>query len=137
MATPSPVHPRHFTPLHNRSARQEEEAEQNGESAEQRQEAEIDDDTQMDDAGLRDPSRYTRRWVPRPPRRQWAPDQITALETGMRQFIGWGRWRDIRQKYNRTLAMWTPVDLKDKARNERKRRERMGEPLGVFATVSG
>ncbi|RKO88756.1 hypothetical protein BDK51DRAFT_26806, partial [Blyttiomyces helicus] len=71
------------------------------------------------------------------PRRQWSPAELHALEQGMIEFQGYGRWKDIRARFGDVLGCRTAVNLKDKARNERHRRTREGLDLGVFVTVSG
>ncbi len=66
----------------------------------------------------------------------WTDYEVALLERGMRRF---GRgWAVILNHYGRSpdegfAECRTSVDLKDKARNERKRRERVGEELGAFA----
>ncbi|OZJ01825.1 hypothetical protein BZG36_04790 [Bifiguratus adelaidae] len=74
------------------------------------------------------------------PRRRWTNDEMKALEEGMRQFGT--SWKDIALNYgsnsrDKRLAGRHVVQLKDKARNEKQRRQKAGEDLGVWAIACG
>ena len=62
----------------------------------------------------------------------WTEAEVAALEAGLQKF---GRsWASILAKYKKVFhPTRTNVDLKDKARNERMRRQRNGLGLGGFA----
>ena len=62
---------------------------------------------------------------------QWTDDEVNALEEGLKRF---GRqWAMILSHYRRRFhAVRTAVDLKDKARNEKRRRQRANLELGPW-----
>lgn len=68
----------------------------------------------------------------------WTPSEFEALSQGLRAY-GLPMWKAIKSdpRWSRHLARRTPVDMKDKARNEHKARVRHNLPLGEFACVSG
>lgn len=79
----------------------------------------------------------------RKPRKRifWSREELAALERGMR-ICGTG-WAEIIERYgtrgriNNALKGKTAAQLKDKARNEKKRRMRSGIALGPFSFASG
>jgi hypothetical protein len=74
----------------------------------------------------------------RRPKNPWTDYEVQLLEDGIRDF-GSGQWAKILARHGRGdggfLAGRTSVDLKDKARNEKRRRQRNGEALGGFGRV--
>lgn len=67
-------------------------------------------------------------------RRVWTLPEIQALKEGLVKFGC--HWSAIVQEYgpqgDKRLSRWSTVDLKDKARNERNRRDRQGIDLGIW-----
>jgi hypothetical protein len=67
---------------------------------------------------------------------KWSEEELQALEGAMR--VHGNKWAAILADYgaigriNRLLANRSQINIKDKARNERSRRERAGVPLGVW-----
>ncbi|ORZ39666.1 hypothetical protein BCR44DRAFT_1426985 [Catenaria anguillulae PL171] len=70
----------------------------------------------------------------RAPRIKWTPEEEDALERAMGECDG--SWARMLRKYPEELGRFTQVQLKDKARNVRAKRERAGEDLGVFALAT-
>ena len=68
---------------------------------------------------------------------RWTPHELGLLEEGLRLYGP--HWADILRHYGTGEVGFMPgrsqVDLKDKARNELKRRERSAEPLGPFSRL--
>jgi hypothetical protein len=70
----------------------------------------------------------------------WTDEEEQSLEEAMREFGT--HWSDIISMYgeegriNQSLARFSQMQLKDKARNIRSRRERDGIPLGAFALAT-
>lgn len=64
----------------------------------------------------------------------WQDDEVKALENGIGKY---GRgWASILSEYGGHFhPSRTNVDLKDKARNEKRRREKLGVNLGAFGMV--
>ncbi|KAI9228011.1 MAG: hypothetical protein DHS80DRAFT_31206 [Piptocephalis tieghemiana] len=63
----------------------------------------------------------------------WTPEQTTCLARGMTEYGT--SWSAILKRYGGSsgpLAGKTQIQLKDKARNERRRLERINEDLGIF-----
>ncbi|KAJ3213241.1 hypothetical protein HDU67_003140 [Dinochytrium kinnereticum] len=66
-------------------------------------------------------------------RRRWTADEVQALEEGM---VKHGTsWALIAQDFGERMKDRSQVDMKDKARNERIRRERANMALGVWAVT--
>ncbi|RUS32785.1 hypothetical protein BC938DRAFT_474305 [Jimgerdemannia flammicorona] len=89
-----------------------------------------------------DSSTHSPRKEPRK-RRPWTLEQIKALEDGMREY-GATSWASILRDHDGSLGSVdavlrgrTQVDLKDKARNEKLKRLRMGLDLGVWLRAPG
>jgi hypothetical protein len=78
----------------------------------------------------------------KPPRTkmQWTAEETTYLEEGMKRCGT--NWAGIEALYgengtiNQSLTRRTQVSMKDKARNEKRRRIREGLPLGPFAMAT-
>ncbi|RIA98828.1 hypothetical protein C1645_812319 [Glomus cerebriforme] len=66
---------------------------------------------------------------------EWTQEELDELEEGMKKFGT--NWTLILSMSNGPLNHRTNVQLKDKARNEKRRREREGIPLGVFQKATG
>src|SRR2546425_1275688 len=66
---------------------------------------------------------------------EWSQEELDALEEGMKKFGT--NWILILNMDSGLLNNRTNVQLKDKARNEKRRREREGIPLGVFERATG
>jgi ribosome assembly protein YihI (activator of Der GTPase) len=60
---------------------------------------------------------------------------LKELEEGMEKFGT--NWSLILSMSSGPLSNRTAVQLKDKARNEKRRRKREGTPLGVFQKATG
>ncbi|KAJ3108386.1 hypothetical protein HDU97_001511 [Phlyctochytrium planicorne] len=61
---------------------------------------------------------------------KWSEDELRALEEGIRSFQS--RWSLIEMHFGDRMPGRDQVDMKDKARNEMLRRQRRGEPLGIW-----
>ena len=104
-----------------------------------------DDDAYQDIPGSpNDESDYGEA-LPVPKRRRragrttWTEEEFQALANGLRQYARSPiKWVQILKdpRFGADLRDRTPVDLKDKARNEKKARLRTGKPLGAFVNVS-
>jgi len=66
---------------------------------------------------------------------KWTQEELKELEEGMKKFGT--NWSLILSMSSGPLSNRTAVQLKDKARNEKRRREREGTPLGVFQKATG
>lgn len=66
---------------------------------------------------------------------EWTQEELEELEEGMKKFGT--NWTLILNMSSGPLKNRTNVQLKDKARNEKRRREREGIPLGVFQKATG
>jgi Myb-like DNA-binding domain len=66
---------------------------------------------------------------------KWTQEELKELEGGMKKFGT--NWSLILSMSSGPLSNRTAVQLKDKARNEKRRREREGTPLGVFQKATG
>ena len=66
---------------------------------------------------------------------KWIQEELKELEEGMKKFGT--NWSLILSMSSGPLSNRTAVQLKDKARNEKRRREREGTPLGVFQKATG
>ena len=65
---------------------------------------------------------------------EWSKKELDSLEEGMKKHgTKWTLIRDM----SSPLKNRTDVQLKDKARNEKRRREREGIPLGIFQKATG
>lgn len=89
-----------------------------------------------DDVTNHDTDAASRHSNPRRQPRKWTDFEVDLLERGLKKF-GLGRWQVILNHYGRRdgqgfMSFRTGVDLKDKARNERKRRAALNLPLGGF-----
>ncbi len=67
-------------------------------------------------------------------RNPWTEEEVQVLERGI-QFYGGSYWSAILKKYGAYFSGRNQVDLKDKARTEKAKRTRLGEPLGVWGLV--
>lgn len=69
-------------------------------------------------------------------RRLWSSQELKALVEGM--YVYGNRWASIKKdgKFRDVLKDRSVVDLKDKARNERKKLERRNEGPGIFRWAS-
>ena len=66
---------------------------------------------------------------------KWMQEELNELEEGMKKFgTNWSRILDMADG---PLKTRTTVQLKDKARNEKRRREREGISLGIFQNATG
>ncbi|KAJ3106682.1 hypothetical protein HDU97_005834 [Phlyctochytrium planicorne] len=63
-------------------------------------------------------------------RKRWSADELAALEEGMH--LHSTHWNKIQADFGHRMPGRTQVDMKDKARNERNRRERNGQDLGIW-----
>ncbi|CAG8557402.1 10110_t:CDS:1 [Acaulospora morrowiae] len=78
------------------------------------------------------------RHIVKKARSKWTSAELEALEEGMNLFGT--SWVQILEKYGRAggpLRNRNPVQLKDKARNEKLRRIKMEVPLGIFEKATG
>ncbi|CAG8518991.1 12134_t:CDS:1 [Acaulospora colombiana] len=78
------------------------------------------------------------RYATKKTRSRWTSTELKALEQGMELFGT--SWAQIIEKYGREngpLSNRNPVQLKDKARNEKLRRLKMELPLGIFEKATG
>jgi len=66
---------------------------------------------------------------------KWMQEELNELEEGMKKFGT--NWSHILDMADGPLKTRTTVQLKDKARNEKRRREREGIPLGIFQNATG
>src|SRR5438045_4208088 len=66
---------------------------------------------------------------------EWSQEELDLLEEGMKKFGT--NWSLISDMSSGPLQNRTNVQLKDKARNEKRRREREGIPLGIFQKATG
>jgi hypothetical protein len=66
---------------------------------------------------------------------EWTQEELEELEEGMKKFGT--NWTLILSMSSGALKNRTNVQLKDKARNEKRRREREGIPLGIFQKATG
>lgn len=66
---------------------------------------------------------------------KWMQEELNELEEGMKKFGT--NWSQILDMADGPLKTRTTVQLKDKARNEKRRREREGIPLGIFQNATG
>jgi hypothetical protein len=66
---------------------------------------------------------------------EWSQEELDLLEEGMEKFGT--NWSLILDMSSGPLQNRTNVQLKDKARNEKRRREREGIPLGIFQKATG
>ncbi|KAJ3110378.1 hypothetical protein HK100_003055 [Physocladia obscura] len=79
------------------------------------------------------------RLLPKIPigRKRWTEDEIAALMEGM--VLYGSAWSKIERVYgrmgNQRLRDRNQIDLKDKARNEAKRRVKLNLPLGIFSSM--
>jgi hypothetical protein len=68
----------------------------------------------------------------RRPKTAWTKEEVTALENGLTKYQC-TRWADILKDYQNIFqSCRSQIDLKDKARNEIKRRQTNGESLDGF-----
>lgn len=79
-------------------------------------------------------SPYQNREFPRrrPPgqKKPWTDAETEALEKGM--IIFGNDWKAIKAHFSMELAARTNVNLKDRARNVKKKLQRTGAPLGIW-----
>ncbi|KAI8086438.1 uncharacterized protein BX664DRAFT_335799 [Halteromyces radiatus] len=61
----------------------------------------------------------------------WTDDEFNALKEGLRIFKG-KYWIDIKKRFAERLSKRTNVDIRDKARNEARRRHLLGLPMEEF-----
>ena len=66
---------------------------------------------------------------------KWMQEELNKLEEGMKKFGT--NWSLILDMADGSLKTRTTVQLKDKARNEKRRREREGISLGIFQNAMG
>ena len=66
---------------------------------------------------------------------KWIQEELNELEKGMKKFGT--NWSLILDMADGPLKTRTTVQLKDKARNEKRRREREGISLGIFQNATG
>ena len=80
----------------------------------------------------------TQRLNGRVKRRMWSAEELKYLTKGMKRFgVDWMGIKLLYGGPGYPLEIRTPVDLKDKARNERNRRENSGLALGPFRYTNG
>ncbi|CAG8838652.1 39368_t:CDS:2, partial [Gigaspora margarita] len=88
-----------------------------------------------EDSPARLPQEMESRLRQRFKRRKWMDSELIALEKGMKKYTDDKLiWVHILkdETYGPTLKNRSPTDLKDKARNEKKKRAREGRLIGVF-----
>ncbi|RIB27642.1 hypothetical protein C2G38_2061409 [Gigaspora rosea] len=92
-----------------------------------------------EDSPTRLPQEMASRLRQRFKRRKWMDSELTALEKGMKKYTDDKLiWVHILkdETYGPTLKNRSATDLKDKARNEKKKRTREGRLIGVFHLAS-
>lgn len=62
---------------------------------------------------------------------RWTEQEVNALEEGLRYYKTTA-WSAIHGMFKDVLASHKPTQLKDKSKNEVKRRQKLGIPLGGF-----
>ncbi|CAG8751310.1 39326_t:CDS:2 [Gigaspora margarita] len=65
---------------------------------------------------------------------KWTEKELNALEAGMKNYRT--SWKKIRDEYT-DLCNRKPLQLKDKAHNEKLHRKRIGIKIGVFKYATG
>ena len=65
----------------------------------------------------------------------WTEAETDALEKGMEMFGN--DWKTIRDHFSKTLERRSNVNLKDRARNVKRRRIKEGIPLGIWHLACG
>lgn len=92
-----------------------------------------DNEEPIPDGYYHDQKTQKRRKIPKTREKAlfWTPDEVQALEDGLKQFKKrW--WVKILEDYKSRLGDHTQAQLKDKARNEIIRRKKANLPLGGF-----
>ncbi|CAG8619028.1 27685_t:CDS:2 [Dentiscutata erythropus] len=93
-----------------------------------------------EDSSEQPPQEIADRLRQRFKRRKWMDSELKALEKGMKKYTEERLiWVHILndETYGPTLKDRSPTDLKDKARNEKKKRTREGRSIGIFQIASG
>lgn len=65
----------------------------------------------------------------------WTQEETDALEKGMEMFGN--DWKTIKNHFSETLKKRSNVNLKDRARNVKKKRKKEGLPLGIWDLACG